>query len=108
VVAHVVHVGGGAVAAPPRDRFAGLDLRPLVDAVAGGHLVSTGERVPGKDVLSALPELPVLHDVAQRSGVSSDDSPGRIAAAVELALESLYLARKLAKDSDDTTTVYGP
>jgi magnesium chelatase subunit I len=107
-VEHLVHLLRRAVAETARDRFAGLDLRPLVDAVAGGHLVSTGERVPGKDVLSALPELPVLHDVAQRSGVSSDDSPGRIAAAVELALESLYLARKLAKDSDDTTTVYGP
>jgi magnesium chelatase subunit I len=64
--------------------------------------------VPGKDVLAALPELPVLHEVAQRAGVSADDSAGRIASAVELALESLYLARKLAKDSDDTTTVYGP
>jgi magnesium chelatase subunit I len=40
--------------------------------------------------------------------VSATDSPGRIAAAVELALESLYLARRLAKDSDDGMTVYGP
>jgi magnesium chelatase subunit I len=40
--------------------------------------------------------------------VSPGDSPGRIAAVVELALESLYLARQLAKDTDDATTVYGP
>jgi magnesium chelatase subunit I len=39
--------------------------------------------------------------------VSPDEPAGRIAAAVELALESLFLARRLAKDSDDTTTVYG-
>ncbi|SDW53472.1 magnesium chelatase subunit I [Amycolatopsis xylanica] len=105
---HLVHLLRRAVAETSRRLFAGLDLRPLADAVADGHLVSTGERVPGKDVLAALPELPVLHEVAQRAGVSASDSPGRIASAVELALESLYLARKLAKDSDDATTVYGP
>ena len=107
-VEHLVHLLRRAIAETARERFAGLDLKPLADAVADGHLVATGERVPGKDVLAALPELPVLHEVAQRAGVSADDSAGRIASAVELALESLYLARKLAKDSDDTTTVYGP
>lgn len=104
---HLVHLLRRAVAETARSRFAGLDLLPLADAVADGHLVSTGERVAGKDVLAALPELPVLHDVAARAGVSPDEPAGRIAAAVELALESLFLARKLAKDSDDTTTVYG-
>ncbi|MFD8501006.1 sigma 54-interacting transcriptional regulator [Amycolatopsis sp. NPDC059657] len=105
---HLVHLLRRAIAETTRRLFAGLDLRPLADAVAGGHQVATGERVPGKDVLAALPELPVLHEVARRAGVSATDSPGRIASAVELALESLYLARKLAKDSDDATTVYGP
>lgn len=102
------HLLRRAVAETSRRLFAGLDLRPLADAVVGGHQVTIGERVPGKDVLAALPELPVLHEVARRAGVSATDSPGRIASAVELALESLYLARKLAKDSDDATTLYGP
>jgi magnesium chelatase subunit I len=105
---HLVHLLRRAIAETARDRFGGLNLRPLVEAVADGHLVATGEKIPGADVLSALPELPVLHEVAARAGVSAGDPPGRIAAAVELALESLYLARQLAKDSDDTTTVYGP
>jgi magnesium chelatase subunit I len=105
---HLVHLLRRAIAETARDRFAGLNLRPLVDAVADGHLVATGERVPGRDVLAALPELPVLHEVAQRAGVSAAEPAGKIAAAVELALESLYLGRKLAKDADDTTTVYGP
>ncbi|WP_410598873.1 sigma 54-interacting transcriptional regulator [Amycolatopsis sp. lyj-90] len=104
---HLVHLLRRAVAETARARFAGLDLVPLADAVENGHLVATGERVPGKDVLAALPELPVLHDVAARAGVGPDEPAGRIAAAVELALESLFLSRKLAKDSDDTTTVYG-
>jgi magnesium chelatase subunit I len=105
---HLVHLLRRAIAETARDRFAGLDLKPLMDAVVDGNLVATGERVPGSEVLAALPELPVLHDVAARVGVSSNDPPGRIAAAVELALESLYLARRLAKDSDDGMTVYGP
>jgi magnesium chelatase subunit I len=105
---HLVHLLRRAVAETTRERFAGLDLRPLVDAVANGNLVATGERVSGSEVLAALPELPVLHEVAARAEVSPSDPPGRIAAVVELALESLYLARKLAKDSDDGMTVYGP
>jgi len=96
-----------SVADTARERFAGLDLTPLADAVAAGNLVTTGERIPGRDVLAALPELPLLHDVAARAGVEPDDSPGRIAAAVELALEALYLSKRLAKDADDDTTVYG-
>ncbi|GAB2782204.1 sigma 54-interacting transcriptional regulator [Amycolatopsis magusensis] len=105
---HLVHLLRRAVAETARERFAGLDLRPLADVIADGHLVATGDRVPGADVLAALPELPLLHEVAHRAGVSADDSPGRIAAAVELALESLYLARRVAKDEDGSSTVYGP
>ncbi|OLF10058.1 magnesium chelatase [Actinophytocola xinjiangensis] len=111
-IEHLVHLLRRAVAETAKDKFAGLDLKPLVDAVVDGHLVATGERVPGTEVLEALPELPVLHEVATRLDVRATDPPGRIAAAVELALESLYLRRRLAKDSDDGAgglmTVYGP
>nr|WP_240760181.1 sigma 54-interacting transcriptional regulator [Phytoactinopolyspora endophytica] len=103
----LLHLLRLAVAETARTRFAGLDLEPLAETVANGHLVTTGAGVPAADLLSALPELPVLHDVALRAGASPGDPPGRLAAAVELALESLYLARRLAKDSDDDTTVYG-
>jgi magnesium chelatase subunit I len=57
-----------------------------------------------------LPELPVLHEVAARLDVTPNDPPGRIAAAVEFALEALYLARQVAKDTDaddDHITIYG-
>jgi magnesium chelatase subunit I len=104
---HLVHLLRLAVAETARERFAGLDLGPLAAAVDDGHLVATGESVPGSDVLAALPELPLLHEVARRAGAGPGDSAGRLAAAVELALESLYLARRLAKDTDDHTAVYG-
>jgi len=35
------------------------------------------------------------------------DSDGRRASAIELALEGLYLARRIAKDSDGSETIYG-
>jgi magnesium chelatase subunit I len=104
---HLAHLLRRAFADTARGRLGGLDLRPLADAVAGGNLVTTGERVPGREVLAALPELPVLHEVAGRLGVLPTDPPSRIASAVEFALEALYLARQVAKDSDDDTAVYG-
>ncbi|RDI49937.1 ATP-binding protein [Nocardia mexicana] len=104
---HLTHLLRRSFAESARERLGGLNLRPLSEAVGDGHLVTTGESVPGQDVLSALPELPVLHEVADRLGVDAADTPARIAAAVEFALESLYLARQIAKDSDDGMTVYG-
>jgi magnesium chelatase subunit I len=104
---HLTHLLRRAIADTTRAHLAGLDLRPLVEAIDSGHPVTTGERVPAAQVLAALPELPVLHEVVARLGVRSSDPPGRIASAIELALESLYLRRRLAKDATDAdTTVY--
>jgi magnesium chelatase subunit I len=107
-IEHLVHLLRMAVAETARSAFAGLDLSPLEDAISEGRIVTTGERVPAHEVLAALPELPVLHEVADRVGVKPTDSPGQIASAVELALEVLYLSRRLAKDAEDGTAVYGP
>ena len=35
-------------------------------AVEGGSAVTTGERVSAKDVLAALPDLPVIEAIAKR------------------------------------------
>jgi magnesium chelatase subunit I len=103
----LTHLLRRAVADTARARLRGLDLTPLAEEVSTGHRVATGERVPAADVLAALPELPVLHEVATRLGAAPDGPPGPIAAAVELALESLYLTRKLGKDAENGHTVYG-
>jgi len=104
----LTHLLRRAVVDTARARLRGLDLGPLVTAVAGGHRVVTGEQVPAGEVLATLPELPILHEVATRLGAAPDGPPGPIAAAVELALESLYLTRKLGKDVEDGRAVYGP
>ncbi|MBS4729137.1 sigma 54-interacting transcriptional regulator [Mycobacterium sp. SM1] len=84
--------------------LAGIDVAPLVAAVDGGAAVTTGERVSAKDVLAALPGLPVIDKIAKKLGVQSD---GERAAALELALEALYLARRIDKVCEAGETVYG-
>jgi len=82
----------------------GIDVAPLVTAVENESPVTTGERVSAKDVLAALPDLPVLDAIAERLGATSD---GERAAAVELALEAQYLAKRIDKTSGEGETVYG-
>ena len=82
----------------------GVDVGSLVVAVESGSPVTTGERVSAKDVLAALPDLPVVDAIAERVGAESD---GERAAAVELALEALYLAKRIDKVSGEGETVYG-
>ena len=82
----------------------GIDVGPLVAAVEGGSAVTTGERVSAKDVLAALPDLPVVEAVAKRLGAESE---GERAAALELALEALYLAKRVDKVSGEGETAYG-
>ncbi|NLU62488.1 sigma 54-interacting transcriptional regulator [Rhodococcus sp. HNM0563] len=98
------HLLRRATAETARARLAGIDLAPLVSAVEQGEPVVTGERITAKVLLDELPELPVLDDVADRLGASD---PGTRASAIELALEGLYLARRIAKDTgDDGAAVY--
>ncbi|MEE2032588.1 sigma 54-interacting transcriptional regulator [Rhodococcus chondri] len=92
------HLLRRATAETARSRLAGIDLAPLVAAVEQGDPVVTGERITAKVLLDELPELPVLDVVAERLGADDD---GTRAAAVEFALEGLYLARRIAKDTDD-------
>jgi magnesium chelatase subunit I len=71
--------------------------------------VVTGERVPARDVVATLPAVAVVRTVAERLGAGDSEAPGPLASAVELALEHLYLTRKLAKDDDEDagTVAYG-
>src|ERR1700741_2100795 len=82
----------------------GIDVGPVVPAIEGGSAVTTGERVSARAVLDAVPEVPAIAQVQQRLGAHSD---GERAAAVELALEALYLAKRIDKVSGDGETVYG-
>ena len=83
-------------------------MTPLVEAVTRSPL-RTGDRVTATDVVAALPRVEVLATIAQRLGAAGTEDPGPMASAAELALELLFLTRKLTKaPSDEGDTVsYG-
>ncbi len=97
------HLLRRATADTAQKALGGIDVGPLVTAVENAE-VTTGQQVPAKDVLAALPDLPVIEAIADRLDAQTE---GQRAAALELALEALYLAKKIDKTTDDGETVYG-
>jgi magnesium chelatase subunit I len=103
----LTHLLRRAVADTARARLRGLELTPLAEAVAESP-VRTGERVQASEVVGALPQLDLLTEIARRLDATGTEAPGPMAAAAELALELLYLTRRLAKETaDDDTVSYG-
>ena len=82
---------------------------PLVGALEEGEPVVTGDRVTAADFLGSIPApettAGVLDEIAERLDA---DAEGERASALELALEGLYLARRIGKEADETgQTLYG-
>jgi magnesium chelatase subunit I len=103
----LTHLLRTATAEAVRNHFRGLDFGLLVQAIENGAMVTTGEQVTARDFLTGLPTLgeSELYDqVCDRLGATND---GQRAGAIELALEGLYLARRVGKDTDGSETVYG-
>lgn len=103
----LVHLLRTATAETVRQRFRGIDFGPLVGALDGRTTVATGEQVSAREFLAGLPSLDgadLYDQVAERFGATSE---GERASAIELALEGLYLARRISKESDDGQTIYG-
>ena len=103
----LTHLLRTATAETVRAHFRGLDFGLLVEAIEEGALVTTGEQVTARDFLTGLPvlgESELYDDVCDRLDADND---GERAGAIELALEGLYLARKIGKDTDGSETVYG-
>jgi magnesium chelatase subunit I len=101
------HLLRTATAETVRHHFRGLDFALLVSAIENGAMVTTGEQVTARDFLTGLPvlgESELYDEICDRFSAAND---GERACAIELALEGLYLARKIGKDADGTETVYG-
>ena len=102
ILAHLLRT---ATAETARAHFRGIDLGALVEALDGHTNVTTGEQVTAAEFLDGLPQAGEVYDeIAERFEA---DTPGRRASAIELALEGLYLARRIAKESDGAETIYG-
>ncbi|MCZ4519616.1 ATP-binding protein [Rhodococcus ruber] len=98
------HMLRRATADTVRAHLGGINLAALVTAVETGEPIVTGDRITAKALLDELPDVEVIGDIHERLNATSD---GEKAAAVELALEGLYLARRISKDPDDDgQTVY--
>jgi len=103
VLAHLLR---RAIAETFRARLGSADLSPLLAKFDGGQTVESGELVPASDLLQRMGEVPGLAKIMQRLGMDGGESFGHAAAAIEFALEGLYLVRRLSKDTMDGTSVY--
>ena len=103
----LTHLLRTATAETVRHTFRGLDFALLVDAIESGMMVTTGEQVAARDFLTGLPvlgESELYDEICERVGATND---GQRAGAIELALEGLYLARKISKETGGGEVVYG-
>ncbi len=103
----LTHLLRTATADTVREHFRGIDFGPLVAAIEDGAMITTGEQVTARQLLDDLPmlgESELYDEVCEALGA---EGPGEQAAALELALEGLYLARKVGKDTDGSEIVYG-
>jgi magnesium chelatase subunit I len=107
----LTHLLRTATAETVRERFRGVDFALLVEAIENGAMVTTGEVMSARDMLSGLPvlgESDLYDQVCERIyGPGGGSTDGERAAAIELALEGLFLARKIGKDTEGHETVYG-
>jgi magnesium chelatase subunit I len=103
----LTHLLRTAIAETVRTHLRGIDFALLVEAIEGGRMVTTGEQVTARDFLAGLPvlgESELYDEICDRLEATND---GQRAGAIELALEGLYLARKISKESGGGETVYG-
>ena len=96
-----------AIADTFRSRLGSVDLSGLLAKFEDGGTVESGELVPATDLLQRVGDVPGLARIMARLGMEGGESFGHAAAAVEFALEGLYLMRRLSKDTDGGTSVYG-
>jgi magnesium chelatase subunit I len=103
----LTHLLRTATAETVRAHLRGIDFGLLVAAMEDGALVTTGEQVTARDFLAGLPvlgESDLYDQVMNRLDARTD---GARASALELALEGLYLARRIGKETGGGETVYG-
>jgi magnesium chelatase subunit I len=95
-----------AIADTFRSRLGSVDMSGLLAKFEEGGTVETGELVAAADLLQRIGDVPGLAKIMSRLGMDGGESFGHAAAALEFALEGLYLMRRLSKDSTDGTSVY--
>ncbi|MHB1430742.1 MAG: sigma 54-interacting transcriptional regulator [Streptosporangiaceae bacterium] len=89
-----------------RAHLGSADLSGLVARFTDGASVVSSDLLPAAELLRRVGEVPGLAKIMERLDGDGGESPGQAAAALEFALEGLYLMRRLSKDVTDGGTVY--
>jgi magnesium chelatase subunit I len=95
-----------AIAETFRSRLGSVDLSGLLAKFEEGGTVETGELVPAGELLQRIGDVPGLAKIMARLGMDGGESFGHAAAALEFALEGLYLMRRLSKATSGGSAVY--
>jgi magnesium chelatase subunit I len=93
------------------NRRASLDrLDPVIEAFEDGLVLETGERIPSRDYVRWMREVPGLQDAVEQLGTfdASDgaEEPALVASAVEFLLEGLHLQRRVNKHRGASGVTY--
>jgi magnesium chelatase subunit I len=99
------HLLRRATAETFRATLGSADLAGLMARFTDGGVVETGDLLAASELLRRIGEVPGLAKIMERLDLGGE-SPGQAAAALEFALEGLYLMRRLSKDSLDGGAVY--
>jgi magnesium chelatase subunit I len=89
-----------------RAHLGSADLSGLVTRFAEGGSVESSDLLPAAELLRRIGEVPGLAKIMERLDGDGGESFGQAAAALEFALEGLYLMRRLSKDVVDGGAVY--
>ena len=89
-----------------RAHLGSADLSGLIGKFAEGGSVESSDLLAASELLRRIGEVPGLSKIIERLDGDGGESPGRAAAALEFALEGLYLMRRLSKDVVDGGAVY--
>jgi len=100
------HLMRRAIADAFRARLGSADLTGLLDKFAEGGMVDSGDLLPAAELLRRIGDVPGLAKIMERLDMDGGESFGQAAAALEFALEGLYLMRRLSKDVVDGTAIY--
>jgi magnesium chelatase subunit I len=100
------HLLRRAIAEAFRATLGSADLSGLLARFSEGDSVESGDLVPAAELLRRIGEVPGLAKIMERLSMDGSESFGQAAAALEFAMEGLYLMRRLSKDTVDGGAVY--
>jgi len=99
------HLLRRATAETFRAHLGSADLSGLVARFGEGGSVESSDLLPAAELLRRIGEVPGLAKIMERLD-GGGESFGQAAAALEFALEGLYLMRRLSKDVVDGGAIY--